>query len=120
MSKYMRLPSAAFIVWNRYYLAIIAISLVGIALRLYDLGAESIWWDEAYAIEVMAQPGPLDIIRLSSGDNNPPLYYLLLHWWMLIAGSSEVAVRLPSAIFGSLSVPVLCWIGTLLFNKRAG
>jgi mannosyltransferase len=116
--QYVRLPSAVR-VWNRSYLAVLLIFLLGISLRLYDLGAESIWWDEAYAIKVMAQPGPLDIIRLSSGDNNPPLYYLVLHYWMLMAGSSEVAVRLPSAIFGALSIPMLYRIGTLLFSKGA-
>src|SRR5215212_6160987 len=79
-----------------YKVAIIAVVLVGSRLRLYNLGGESIWWDEAYAIRVMSQPAPLEIIHLSSLDNNPPLYYLLLHYWMLIAGDSEVAVRLPS------------------------
>ena len=103
-----------------YKVAIIAVVLVGSALRLYNLGGESIWWDEAYAIRVMSQPAPLEIIHLSSLDNNPPLYYLLLHYWMLIAGDSEVAVRLPSAIFGALAVPLIWRIGVLLFDRGVG
>jgi uncharacterized membrane protein len=100
--------------------ALVAIFVAGLALRLYGLGSESLWWDEVYAISTMAQPGPLEIIRLSSTDNNPPLFYLILHYWMLLAGDSAFSVRLPSAIAGALAIPVMYRIGTLLFDRSAG
>jgi mannosyltransferase len=101
-------------------LALLAIIVVGLALRLYGLGSESLWWDEVYAITTMSQPGPLEIIRLSATDNNPPLFYLILHYWMMLAGDSAFAVRLPSAMAGVLAVPVMYRVGTLLFDRRAG
>ncbi len=101
-------------------MALLAIFVGGLALRIYGLGSESLWWDEVYAISTMAHPGPLEIICLSSTDNNPPLFYLILHYWMLLAGDSAFAVRLPSAIVGAVAVLVMYRIGTLLFDKSAG
>src|SRR5215211_3078301 len=100
--------------------ALLAIFVMGLALRLYGLGSESLWWDEVYAIITMAHPGPLEIIRLSSTDNNPPLFYLILHYWMLLTGDSAFSVRLPSAIASALAVFVMYRIGTLLFDRGAG
>jgi mannosyltransferase len=94
--------------------------VVGLALRLYGLGSESLWWDEVYAITTMAHQGPLEIVRLSSTDNNPPLFYLILHYWILLAGDSEFSIRLPSALVGALAVPVMYRIGALLFDRSAG
>jgi mannosyltransferase len=98
---------------------LLAIFVVGLALRLYDLGSESIWYDEVWAVRI-ARMEPLEIMRASLGDNNPPLYYLLLHYWILLAGDSEFAIRLPSAIASALAVPLIYGIGTLLFSRAAG
>ena len=119
MKRYAQ-PQALFASPRGNLAALLAIFLVGLALRLYGLGSESLWWDEVYAISTMAQPGPLEIIRLSSTDNNPPLFYLILHYWMLFAGDSAFSVRLPSAIAGALAIPVMYGIGRLLFDRGAG
>jgi 4-amino-4-deoxy-L-arabinose transferase-like glycosyltransferase len=103
-----------------YMVALPVICVVGLALRIYGLGSESLWWDEVYAITTMSQPGPLEIIRLSTTDNNPPLFYLILHYWMLLAGDSAFSVRLPTAIAGVLAIPMMYRIGTLLFDRSAG
>src|SRR5215203_667198 len=102
-----------------YTAVLVAIFAVGLALRLYDLGSESLWFDELWAVRI-ARMEPLEIIRASLGDNNPPLYYLGLHYWMLLVGDSEVAIRFPSAIASALAVPVIYAIGTLLFGRAAG
>jgi uncharacterized membrane protein len=119
MKRYEQLQ-ALFAFPRGYLAALLAIFLAGLALRLYALGSESLWWDEVYAISTMAQPGLLEIIRLSSTDNNPPLFYLILHYWMLFAGDSAFSVRLPSALAGALAIPVMYGIGRLLFDRGAG
>src|SRR5215212_7688605 len=119
MKRYSR-PRAPFASPGGYTFALLAICVVGLAVRLYGLGSESLWWDEVYTIGEMAHPGPLEIIRLSSTDNNPPLLYLMLHYWILLAGNSEFSVRLPSAIAGAIAVAVLYRIGALLFDRSAG
>jgi 4-amino-4-deoxy-L-arabinose transferase-like glycosyltransferase len=113
-------PKALFASSTAYTAAFVAIFVVGFALRVYGLGSESLWWDEVYSISTMAQREPLEIIRLSSTDVNPPLFYLVLHYWMQLAGESAFSVRLPSAIAGALTVPVMYRIGTLLFNRATG
>jgi len=114
------LPRARFASPTGSLSALLAILVAGLVLRLYGLGSESLWWDEVYAISTMADPGPLEIIRLSSTDNNPPLFYLILHYWMLLAGDSAFSVRLPSALAGALAVPVMYGIGRLLLDRSAG
>jgi mannosyltransferase len=113
-------PRAHFATPSAYLLGLLAIFLAGLALRLYGLGSESLWWDEVYAISTMSSPGPLEILRLSSTDNNPPLFYLIEHYWMLLAGDSAFAVRLPSAVAGALAIPVMYGVGKLLFDRSAG
>ena len=41
------------------------------ALGLHDLGSESLWYDELWAVRI-ARTEPLEIMRASLGDNNPP------------------------------------------------
>jgi hypothetical protein len=58
-----------------YIVALFAIFVMGLALRLHGLGSEILWWDEVYENTTMSLSGPLEIIRLSAADNNPPLFY---------------------------------------------
>jgi mannosyltransferase len=118
--KHQAQPQARFAARSVYLWVVLAIFVGGLALRLYGLGSESLWWDEVYAISTMSSPGPLEIVRLSSTDNNPPLFYLIEHYWMLLAGDSAFAVRLASAVAGALAIPVMYGIGRLLFDRSAG
>jgi mannosyltransferase len=100
---------------------IILIFLVGLFLRIYGLGAESIWYDEAVSVTV----AKLDLFAqinwsFLQNDNNPPLYYAILHYWVWIFGDSEFAARVPSALFGSFSIIAIYSVGRFLFNKNVG
>lgn len=89
---------------------ILAISLV---IRLLSLN-QSLWLDEA--VQVWASKLPLTSYfnNFLATDFNPPLYYLFLHYWIKLAGSSEIAIRLPSVIFGVISVFVFYKITNLI------
>jgi 4-amino-4-deoxy-L-arabinose transferase-like glycosyltransferase len=66
-------------------------------LRLWSLGAKSLWYDEAYSL-FMARHSLREMVgMLATYDNHPPLYYAFLHLWMRLVGDGDVAVRLPSA-----------------------
>ena len=112
------LPVSAFIRDNYIVLFIFA---AGLALRIYNIGSESIWYDEAVSVAV-ANLGFVEHLRWITevDDNNPPLYYTILHLWVSIFGDSETSVRMPSAIFGSLSILVIYALGKLLFDKKTG
>ena len=103
--------------WHR--LALATIFLAGLILRLYGLGSESLWFDEMWSFRI-AQMEPLQIVFSTPNDNNPPLYYLIVHYWILIAGDSEFIIRLPSAIAGTLAIPVIYGIGSMLFSRSTG
>ncbi len=99
---------------------LIALLLLGAALRFYQLGLQSLWLDEAASVAFAS--GDLDyIMRFTfSKEPNPPLYYIVLHYWMDLFGDCEVSVRFPSALAGSLSLPIVWLIGRRLFGRTAG
>lgn len=105
---------------KKYYLLIL-VFIVGLCLRLYDLGTESIWYDESISIAV-AKLGLIQQYKWSflQNDNNPLFYYEFLHFWIKIFGDSEFASRLPSALFGAFSVIMIFFVGKSLYNRNVG
>jgi len=88
------------------------------ALRLYALGAESLWFDEAYSVWV-ARHGIGWQLSQSTQRIFPPAYYSLLHVWLAL-GDSEFAVRLLSVLLGLLSVLGMYALARQLFDVRVG
>ena len=99
--------------------ALLLIVLIGLGLRLYDLGAESFWRDEISSLQA-AQLDLRQIIDDRSASFHPPFYYFVLHYWLKLFGSSEFAARLLSALCSTLSIVLICRVGTLLFGERLG
>ncbi|MBP7088973.1 MAG: glycosyltransferase family 39 protein [Candidatus Omnitrophica bacterium] len=97
------------------------IILVGAFLRLFGLGRQSLWYDELLNWHRSSQK---DLSLLSHSivrnDGHPPGYYLLLHFVIRYFGDTEVILRLPSVIFGVLSVLVIFLLGQLLYSYREG
>ena len=89
---------------------------VGAALRLYHLGGESLWFDEAYSIQ-LARGTLAHILGERTTDIHPPLYYVALHVWMLAAGHSEAAARLLSALCSIATIPAAALVARRLFNQ---
>jgi len=56
----------------------------------------------------------------AAADVHPPFYYVLLHYWITVFGTSESAVRLLSALFGVLAIPMIYLVSRQLFDKEAG
>ncbi|MGE3192115.1 MAG: glycosyltransferase family 39 protein [Microbacteriaceae bacterium] len=47
-------------------------------------------------------------------------YYLFLHFWVRVAGTSEFATRLPSAVAAGIAVAGVVTLARLLFGVRTG
>jgi mannosyltransferase len=95
---------------------VLGITLFGAALRLYNLGAASLWTDEAFSAWAAGNSLP-DIWHIvAARESKPPLYYWLLHFW-LAAGDNEATLRLMSVMFGTLVVPVVYAIGRILGGR---
>ncbi|MCL6629404.1 MAG: glycosyltransferase family 39 protein [Armatimonadetes bacterium] len=88
--------------------AVLVIALAGV-LRLYHLGTESLWIDEGYSLRDASSHYSFTDVR--------PLYFRLLSSWMVF-GKSEAWLRLPSAIFGILSVALLYILVNRLYGKK--
>ena len=102
---------------KKLYLPLIL--LVALALRLYQLDGQSLWYDEGTSV-ALAQQSATTIISSAAADIHPPLYYLLLSGWVQMFGSSELAVRLLSALAGVALVYVTYLTGRRLFGWHAG
>ena len=96
-------------------LPIVLITLLAAALRLYQLGHLSFWYDEAVTIilskDISALPQSLTTCA--------PLPLVFAHYWNLLS-HSEFWVRLWAAAFGIALVPVVWVLGKRLLSHRAG
>ncbi len=105
---------------RRRLLAGAAILAAGAVLRLHGLGNESFWNDEGWTWGLI-RGTPSELLRgLIEHDGHPPLYFLLLQGWSKISGVSEAALRLPSALAGILSLPLMYLLGRRLAGETAG
>ena len=95
-------------------LAASGVLLLGSALRLYGLDRQSAWADEITTL-LITDPALTfaQFWHLVLSDVHPPPYYLLLRYWSAVLGQSDVAARLPSAIFGILTVAAAAFVKPL-------
>ena len=100
--------------------ALLLVVAMGAGLRLYRIGAQPLWVDEASSLRFARQTLPQLWNWHSLVDpGNPPLYYSLLHGW-LVFGDSETALRLLSALFGVLTIPLVYALGRTIRDHRLG
>jgi len=92
------------------------IILGGFALRLYRLGADSLWYDETVSAYLASKRIP-DLIAHTARDIHPPGYYLLLHIWTRLAGDTEFALAFLSVIFGVLLIPLTYTLARRLLGQ---
>lgn len=93
----------------------LGILLLGFLLRIFLAHAAYLNADEALIYFISAQPSLTASYRAGLISAHPPLYYVLLHYWRLL-GSSEVMLRLPSVLAGT----VFCWLGFKWLGRIAG
>ncbi|MCS7259414.1 MAG: glycosyltransferase family 39 protein [Anaerolineae bacterium] len=96
----------------------IAIIWGGFALRLYRLGAPSLWYDETVSAYLARQSVP-DLIHHTVHDIHPPAYYVFLHYWMRWVGDSEFALAFFSLIFGVLLIALTHRLACRLLGQQA-
>ena len=85
--------------------------LTSAGLRLPTLGREALWYDETFTAWLSARLDWSQFWQAISGDVHPPLWYLIEALVVRTLGTSEFALRLPSAVFSI--------IGTLMLWKLA-
>ena len=95
--------------------------ILGALLRIYNLGDESIWLDEAYSIVVAQESSWRYLLFEHSGvDPHPPLHYLLTKLWIVIFNNSEFSTRFLSVLLSLAAIPVVYYLGRHLFDRFVG
>ncbi len=100
--------------------AVVAFTLAGAALRLWGLGADGLWRDEAQGLFVAAKSFPAGISGALVADGHPPLFFFLMHFWAKIWGTNEFGIRLLPALVGIATIPLLYAVGRDLFTRYVG
>jgi len=90
---------------------VIIITLIGGFLRILLLGTKGMWLDETFSVW-LANQSVVDMLQwIVKIDQHPPLYYLLLHYWIAHYGDTPYYARLLSALFGTVTIPIIYLIG---------
>jgi mannosyltransferase len=78
--------------------------LIGLAIfatiTFFNMTNSSIWFDEAFSAYIV-QFNFADIAAFTATDVHPPFYYWVLKVWTMLFGTSEIAFRSMSALFGA-------------------
>ncbi|MCP4426176.1 MAG: hypothetical protein GY803_16920, partial [Chloroflexi bacterium] len=90
---------------------LIALVLIwmGFGVRFHQLGSDSFWLDEMLTLST-ARRG---VVAALAVRGHPPLYYWFVSAAIKLLGENEFAARLPSAMAGTLAVPLL-----IMWGKR--
>jgi 4-amino-4-deoxy-L-arabinose transferase-like glycosyltransferase len=97
-----------------------ALILLAAALRLATLTEQGFWYDEAFTpVHVLHAGLGATLKSLVHSENTPPLWYLLAWADARVLGDGALALRLPSALAGIATVPVVWAIGSELSGRRA-
>lgn len=96
--------------------------LVALALgvRLVRLGAESLWYDEAFSVSVAQRPLARLVEALVADGRHPPLSFLVLKGSLALLARAplEIAARAPSVLASCVEL-VLAWcLGRRLASPR--
>ena len=102
---------------RRSYLALI-LGLVGATISFAGSWIPSFWGDEAASVLSAERSLPSLFAMLAHVDAVHGVYYLLLHGWISLFGSSELSVRLPSAIAAGFVVAGTVTLAGMLFDRR--
>jgi mannosyltransferase len=104
---------------RRVHATLLALILLFAAVvRIATLSKLSLWYDECASLQIAQTPWPELIHTIKLTENTPPGYYLILKIWCEVFGTSEWALRMPSAIAGVLSIWFLYRLCSYCIGKR--
>ncbi|MFI7643092.1 glycosyltransferase family 39 protein [Nonomuraea sp. NPDC049400] len=95
-------------------------AVIAAALGLWRIDGPSYWADEGVSVAIASRPlADLPTI-LAHMDLVHGLYYVLLHCVSAVAGTGEIAMRLPSACAAAAATAVLAALGRHLISSATG
>lgn len=79
------------------------ILVLAVVLRVHNYTANPLWLDEAWTLYVSQQHW----IEMPFLDVHPPVHYYLVKIAVMVFGASEAVIRMPSLVFGVVSVGLI-------------
>lgn len=104
---------------NSTDIILLLILFIGSFLRLYRLNFKGLWLDELSEVIVAESSTINGVLSGVSQHLSPPLDYIILHFFLLF-GNNDFIARLPSAIFGILSIMIIYNVAKSLFGIKEG
>ena len=104
---------------RRRFAGLVIGCLAGV-IAVIGAGVPSYWGDEAASVLSAGRSLPSLLQLLTHVDAVHGVYYLFLHFWMGLVGTSEAAVRFPSAVAIGLAAAGTVSLGRRLFGMRLG
>lgn len=99
---------------------IFPIIVLGLILRIISLD-QSLWLDEAINVLATQKFSFLGVItEYAKADFHPPLFFIILWIWTKLFGIGEQIVRIPSVIFGVMTIYIVFLLGQKLYTKTLG
>lgn len=95
---------------NRTAVLILCIILLGVGLRFYRLSYQSLWTDEIFTYRGASANLSKIILEPDVNLSIQPLYYTIVHFFIRPTENQEALLRLPSVVFGSLSILLIYFI----------
>ncbi len=100
---------------DRRLVPLVAAAVVaGALLRLWELGAHSLWLDELFTVRAVGRESWGGMLDELAQDVHPPLYYAAMRLWSGFAGMNDGLWRLPSALAGIGTI-----VATAVLGARA-
>ncbi len=103
---------------ERVVFSLVLLTLLALLLRLFHLGHQGFWIDEMITLQQGLVPGH-GLWEQFLDDYHNPLVTVVVTWLTRI-GTSEALLRLPGAVLGGLSVPLVYLLGKHLAGVRVG
>lgn len=102
---------------TRWWLAALGVLAVFASLSLAIGLNQSVWYDEAYSVNLAKRPVG-DLIHLTAVDVHPPVYYLLLKGWGSLFGFNDLGLRSLSVVLMTSVVLVMMLWMRQMFDQR--
>jgi len=96
---------------------LILLGTLATALRVFRLGAKSLWLDEAESLILAQANWHVFLSSLVHRQANMALYYFVLRAWVHL-GVGSVAARSLSVVAGVAAIPAIYFLGEKLFGAR--
>jgi 4-amino-4-deoxy-L-arabinose transferase-like glycosyltransferase len=96
---------------------VVTLIVIGTGLRFYRIDT-GLWFDEIQTLLDSVRSPLARIVTHFPSNNDHPLYSVLAHLSVSFFGESPLSLRLPSALFGVATLPLLYMVGVAISDRR--